>query len=212
MGIETLARYSRMFGLGSKTGVDLQGEKSGLVPDDEWSRRARGHRWYPGETISVAIGQGPLLVTPMQIARMTAAVANGGYLVKPHLTTEATPREQPERLPVSEESMAFSRRGMWAVVNAPGGTAGRSRIPEVEMAGKTGTVQVVAQATWGIGDDLPFDKRDHAWFASFAPAEDPQLVVVVFVEHGGSGSGAAAPIAKAIYEKYFGIDPNRSGA
>jgi penicillin-binding protein 2 len=97
------------------------------------------------------------------------------------------------------------RRGLWAVVNAPGGTAGASRVPGVEMAGKTGTVQVVAQATRMDNKDLPFELRDHAWFASFAPMDDPELVVVVFVEHGGGGSRAAAPIARALYEKYFGV-------
>lgn len=205
LGIDRIARYSRLFGLGAPTGIELAGEKAGLVPDPAWSLAARKHPWYPGETISVSIGQGPILTTPLQIAEMTAAVANDGRRVVPHLKAGEI-RESGERLELPRGVLEAVRQGLWAVVNAPGGTAGRSRLDGVEMAGKTGTVQVVAQATWEMGKTLPFEQRDHAWFASFAPAVDPELVVVVFVEHGESGSGTAAPIAKAIHEKYFGLD------
>jgi len=205
LGIDRIAYYARLFGLGSPTGVELEGEKSGLVPDPAWSLAVRKHPWYPGETISVAIGQGPVLTTPLQIAAMTSALANGGREVMPHLRAGET-QETGRRLDLPAGVLEAVRRGMWSVVNAPGGTAGRSRLDGIQMAGKTGTVQVVAQSTWGDGDSLPYELRDHAWFASFAPVENPELVVVVFVEHGGSGSGTAAPIAKAIYEKYFGLD------
>lgn len=205
LGIDRIARYSRLFGLGERTGIELEGEKAGLVPDPAWSLAVRKHPWYPGETISVSIGQGPILTTPLQIAEMTATIANDGRRVVPHLEAGET-RESGERLELPAGILETVRRGLWAVVNAPGGTAGRSRLDGVEMAGKTGTVQVVAQSTWGETETLPFELRDHAWFASFAPVEDPELVVVVFVEHGGSGSGTAAPIAKAIHEKYFGLD------
>lgn len=207
LGIDRIARYSRMFGLGSKTGIELEGEKAGLVPDPSWSLEVRKHPWYPGETISVSIGQGPLLTTPLQIASLFAMIANDGRAVVPHLKAGET-MEAEAGLDLPDGALEPVRRGLWAVVNAPGGTAGRSRLAsdEIEMAGKTGTVQVVAQATWKMGDSLPFELRDHAWFASFAPTENAELVVVVFVEHGGSGSGTAAPIAKAIHEKYFGID------
>lgn len=205
LGIDRIAHYSRMFGLGSKTGVELDGEKAGLVPDPSWSLKVRKHPWYPGETISVSIGQGPLLTTPLQIASMMAMVANDGRAVVPHLESGKT-IEAEGGLDLPQGALEPVRHGLWSVVNAPGGTAGRSRLEGVEMAGKTGTVQVVAQATWDMGKTLPFELRDHAWFASFAPTENAELVVVVFVEHGGSGSGTAAPIAKAIHEKYFGID------
>lgn len=205
LGIDRIARYSRMFGLGSKTGIELDGEKAGLVPDPSWSLEVRKHPWYPGETISVSIGQGPILTTPLQIASMFAMIANDGHAVVPHLKVGET-MDAEAGLDLPDGVLEPVRRGLWAVVNAPGGTAGRSRLEGVDMAGKTGTVQVVAQATWDLGDTLPFELRDHAWFASFAPTENAELVVVVFVEHGGSGSGTAAPIAKAIHEKYFGID------
>lgn len=206
LGIDRIALYARIFGLGRPTGIELEGEKAGLVPDAAWSLTARKHPWYPGETISVSIGQGPILTTPLQIAAMMAAVANGGRTVVPHLQAGES-REGSEPLGLPERVLEPVRRGLWAVVNAPGGTAGASRVPGVEIAGKTGTVQVVAQSTWIDNTKLPFELRDHAWFASFAPAEDPELVVVVFVEHGGGGSRTAAPIARALYERYFGIAP-----
>jgi len=207
LGIDRIARYARLFGLGEATGVELAVEKSGLVPDPQWSLARRKHPWYPGETISVSIGQGPLLVTPLQVATMMAAVANGGRTVGPHLRAGHTGPRGTLQLP--EGTLDPIRRGLWEVVNSSDGTARGSAVPGLEIAGKTGTVQVVSQSTWTKNEDLPFDQRDHAWFASFAPADDPELVVVVFIEHGGSGSRAAAPMAKALYEEYFGIHPGR---
>lgn len=204
VGIDRIARYSRLFGLGRPTGVELAVEKSGLVPDPAWSLEKRKHPWYPGETISVAIGQGPLLVTPLQMASMMATVANGGRTVQPHLRAGEIGSTGVLELP--EEVLEPVREGLRAVVNSPRGTARGSRLRDVEIAGKTGTVQVVSQSTWTKNEDLPPEQRDHAWFASFAPADEPELVVVVFIEHGGSGSRTAAPVAKALYEKFFGID------
>ncbi len=204
LGIDRIARYSRLFGLGRPTGVELAVEKSGLVPDPAWSLERRKHPWYPGETISVAIGQGPLLVTPLQMASMMASVANGGRTVQPHLRAGRTGPTGTLELP--KEVLGPVREGLRAVVNSSRGTARGSRLRDVEIAGKTGTVQVVSQSTWTKNEDLPPEQRDHAWFASFAPADEPELVVVVFIEHGGSGSRAAAPVAKALYEKFFGID------
>lgn len=204
LGIDRIARYSRLFGLGHVTGVDLRGEKTGLVPDPAWSLAARKHPWYAGETISVAIGQGPLLTTPLQVAAMMAGVANGGRMITPHLLEGAAP-PPPGGLNLPPGVLEPVRQALWEVVNGPGGTAAASKVKGLEVAGKTGTVQVVSQATWTKNESLPFEKRDHAWFASFAPADAPELVVVVFVEHGGGGSKVAAPIAKALYEKYFRI-------
>ena len=210
MGIEKIARYSRLFGFGALTGIDIEGEKKGNVPDPEWSKKVRKQPWYPGETISVSIGQGPVLVTPLQMARMTAMVANGGYKVIPHLVKDAKV-PPPEHEPLDAEALRVVRGGMWAVVNEGGGTAyGSARLPGVEIAGKTGTVQVIAQAQRTEEHNLPFKYRDHAWFTSFAPADNPELVVTVFAEHGGGGSKVAAPIAQAIYAKYFGIDNGKS--
>lgn len=205
MGIERIARYARIFGLERLTGIDIKGEKKGLVPDQEWSQKARGFKWYPGETISVSIGQGPVLMTPLQMAEMTAMVANGGYRVTPHLVQDADV-PAPVHVPLDANALRVVREGLWAVVNEPGGTALRSRVPGAEMAGKTGTVQVIAQAQRTEAKALPFKFRDHAWFTSFAPAQKPEIVVVVFAEHGGSGSKTAAPIAQAIHAKYFKVD------
>ena len=205
MGIERIARYARIFGLEKLTGIDIRGEKKGLVPDQEWSQKTRGFKWYPGETISVSIGQGPVLMTPLQMAEMTAMVANGGYRVTPHLVQDADV-PAPVHVPLDANALRVVREGLWAVVNEPGGTALRSRVPGAEMAGKTGTVQVIAQAQRTEAKALPFKFRDHAWFTSFAPVQKPEIVVVVFAEHGGSGSKTAAPIAQAIHAKYFKVD------
>ena len=206
LGIERIARYARLFGLGSLTEIEIDGEKKGLVPDTAWSLAVRKMPWYPGETISVAIGQGPVLVTPLQMAAMTALVANGGYRVKPHLIRgEELP--PPEHVALDPKALRVVREGLWAVVNEPGGTAyWAARVPGAEMAGKTGSVQVIAQAARTDARTLPFKFRDHAWFTSFAPLENPRIVVSVFAEHGGAGSRVAGPIAQAIHAKYFKID------
>lgn len=212
MGIEKIAQYSRIFGFGQPTGIEIKGEKRGLVPDSAWSLEVRKHKWYPGETISVSIGQGPVLVTPLQMAEMTALVANGGYKVKPHLIKDSD-LPPPQHVALDENALRVVREGLWAVVNEGGGTAyGSARLPGVEIAGKTGTVQVIGYSQRLDARALPFKYRDHAWFTSFAPADDPKLVVAVFVEHGGGGSRVAAPIAQAIYAKYFGIDHGKSPA
>jgi penicillin-binding protein 2 len=206
MGIEKIARYARLFGLGSPTGIDIQGEKRGTVPDPEWSVKTRKQPWYPGETISVSIGQGPVLVTPLQMAELTSMVANGGYRVVPHLLRDANV-PPPERVAFDPDALETVRSGMSGVVNEAGGTAyGSARLPGIEIAGKSGTVQVIAQAQRTEEQNLPFKYRDHAWFTSFAPVDNPELVVTVFAEHGGGGSKVAAPIAQALYAKYFGID------
>ncbi len=200
LGVERIAEYARRFGLGTATGFDIPGERSGLVPDEAWSLASRRTPWYPGETISLAIGQGPLLVTPLQVATMMAVVANGGSRVTPRvIDTEPAPLV-PTHL--DRGALDLVRRALWAVVN-DGGTAAASRLPEFEFAGKTGTAQVIAQETWVRSEDLAESARDHAWFASYGPVGAPELVVVSFVEHGGHGSQAAAPLAKNLYEIHF---------
>ena len=199
IGIETIAAYARRLGLGGRTGVELPGESEGLVPDPEWSRDRRGYPWYPGETVSVAIGQGPLLTSPLQVAVMTAAVANGGFRVRPYLL--AGGGEPPEPVGLDAEVVSFVAVALANVVE--NGTGRSARTPVVAVAGKTGTAQVVAQATWTRSEDLPPDQADHAWFTSFAPVEAPELVVVVFLENGGRGSEAAAPLAREMHEGYF---------
>ncbi len=206
LGIDQIANYSRKFGLGRKTGIDLSGEKTGLVPDSTWSLEARGAPWYPGETISVATGQGPILVSPLQVAVLMAAVSNGGRLVQPHLVQNPRlhgPLPDERQLHLEEEHFALVKEALWSVVNEVGGTGVAAAANDLNIAGKTGTAQVITQERRIDNENLAHENRDHAWFASFAPVEDPRLVVVVFVEHGGAGSKAAAPLARKMYEAFF---------
>jgi penicillin-binding protein 2 len=204
LGIDRIASAARRFGFGARSGIALDGERAGLVPDEAWSHAVRKHPWYAGETISVAIGQGALLATPIQVAVAIAAVANGGELITPYVVAGEASPARPLGLP--PELLEPIRRGLFRVVNEPGGTGATARLPNVHVAGKTGTTQVVSQAAYSDSNALPWERRNHAWFASYAPAERPELVVVVFVEHGGQGSKAAAPVAKLVHARYFGTD------
>lgn len=214
LGIDRIAEISRDFGFGASTGIDLPFEKSGLVPSEEWARQKRHARWYPSETISVAIGQGPVLVTPLQIARALSCLVTGGRLPTPHLflasqdpRSGAPLRYQVETragLALEPAKAAIVKDGMWAVVNEPGGTAFSSRVPGLDIGGKTGTAQVIGrEAVVRAGADKK-KLEDHAWFTGFATVEDPRLVVVVFVENGGHGGAVAAPLARQIFAKFFG--------
>jgi penicillin-binding protein 2 len=217
LGIDRIAEIATSFGFGKPTGVDISFEKNGLVPSEEWALKRRKARWYPSETISVAIGQGPLLMTPMQIARGLAGLVEGGRLPTPHLfyAAQAPGTNAPLRytgettstMPITPEQLKIVESGMWAVVNEPGGTAFGSRVPGFEMGGKTGTAQVVGK---GVTIKAGVDKsklQDHAWFAGFGPVDDPQMVVVVFVENGGHGNLAAAPLAKLLFEARYSPKP-----
>ena len=217
LGVDRIHEILTSFGFGGPTGVDLSFEKSGLVPSEEWARSRRGARWYPSETISVSIGQGPLLVTPMQVARAFAGLLEGGRLPTPHLFySSQDPRtgaqlrykaEFHEGVALAPEKLAVVEDGMWAVVNEAGGTAYGSRVEGVEMGGKTGTAQVVGKETTIRAGADKSKLQDHAWFAGFGPVNDPQMVVVVFVENGGHGNLAAAPLAKLLCDARFGVVP-----
>ena len=204
VGPEAIARYARAVGLGPATGLDLSGEKPGLVPAPDWKRSRFGRSWQGGDTINISIGQGQLLVTPLQIARMMAAVANGGILWKPRMVQRVERADgsvahvegthvtgHVELAPVV---WAFLRDALTGVVLE--GTGAAARVPGVDIAGKTGTAQSQAKSDASKG-------QDHAWFASFAPVHDPQFVVVVLVERGGKGGQVAAPIARQIYQAIF---------
>lgn len=193
LGIEKIEAWSRRFGLGDSTGVGLGTEAPGLVPSDEWKRRERGEPWYPGETISVAIGQGPLLVSPMQMAVVAAAIANGGQRISPYFEVGLGSAKPPEPMDISEQTLEVVRNGLIDVVESNHGTARRARVKGIEVAGKTGTAQVVAL-------DAEDDPGDHAWFVGFAPVEDPRLAFAIIVEHSGHGGAVAAPIARAVIE------------
>jgi len=215
--IDRIAQYAKDLGFGSPTGVDLDGEKAGLVPSTEWAATKQHRKWYPSETISVAIGQGALVVTPLQVAVMMGAIANGGTIYRPHVVRmieHQNPDGTVKRLMVADQIvrrvkmapdvLEHVHNGLWKVVNEEGGTASNARIDGLNVAGKTGTVQVIAQSGWFSTAGLPFMQRDHAWFASYAPNDNPQLVVVVFVEHAGAHGGTdSAPLAKLMYESRF---------
>jgi len=204
VGGDVMAKYAQAFGFGAPTGIDLGGERFGLVPFSPAQRQRTKRSWLPGDTVNMSIGQGQLLVTPLQIARMMAAVANGGVMWKPRLVQRveradgtlaySSSSQMTERVDLSPVVWAFLRHALAAVVKD--GTGALARVPGVDIAGKTGTAQTISKSDSSKG-------QDHAWFASFAPVDDPQYVVVVLVERGGKGGQVAAPIARQIYEAIF---------
>jgi penicillin-binding protein 2 len=217
LGVDRIAKWAHNLGFGQITKIDLDGEKAGIVPSELWAEQKQHRKWYPSETISVAIGQGPLIVTPLQAAVMMGAIANGGTIYRPHVV-KMIERQKPdgsvERLQVASEvinhfdlpknDIQTVRQGLWKVVNEEGGTAGNARVEGLDIAGKTGTVQVIAQSGWFSTAGLPFMQRDHAWFVSYATVESPQMVIAIFVEHAGAHGGTdAAPLAKMMYESKF---------
>ena len=224
LGIDTLARYAKMLGMGSLTRVNLIGEKPGLVPTKEWKLKARGEEWLAGETISASIGQGFNLVTPLQQARLLATVANGGILLKPYLVRQIKDKDGrvvkeifpsiEKRLESRPDTLSLIQKGLFGVVNEKRGTGWRARSKEITVAGKTGTAQVVRLKKGPKSEDdeeISYKHRDHAWFAGYAPYENPEIAVAVIVEHGGHGGSAAAPIVRQIidtYNKYYPQNPS----
>ncbi len=200
INIDTIAKYASAFGLGRPTGIELDGEASGNLPSTQWKLKARKEKWYQGETLSVAIGQGYLTVTPIQMARLTAGLVNGGKIYKPHLLAGETP-ELERTVDVDPDNLDFIKRAMLGVVYEGGGTGGRARSNIVSIGGKTGTAQVIGGAI--KGKKLSDQHQDHAWFISYAPQLNSQIAAAVFVEHGGHGGSIAAPIAKRVIEAYF---------
>jgi len=209
LGIERIAAYARQCGLGQLTGIDLPGEKRGLVPDPEWKKQNRGAPWYPGETISVSIGQGPLLVTPLQVAVLTSMIARRGQRIIPHLFLKVEKREgtsqyysppSEEEKPGLKDKKVFERiiSGMWKSVNA-GGTGQGARLEGYDICGKTGSTQVISRDT---ADKMKKKIKTHSWFTGFASRHDPRVVVTVIVEFGGMGGQTAAPIARQLFELY----------
>ncbi|MCI5146765.1 MAG: penicillin-binding protein 2, partial [Candidatus Electrothrix sp. AR3] len=215
LGVNRIAKYATRLGLGRKTGVEMEHEKSGLIPTSDWKMRRYNKPWQEGETLSVAIGQGFDLVTPLQLALMTAAVANGGILYRPgmietvrdpdgHIIERFEPTIQ-DRFGDQAHNIQVIKEGLIEAVNGRRGTARRAKLEKITVAGKTGTAQVVRLKQYKHlkEKDIPYKYRDHAWFTCFAPAEKPEIAVTVLVEHGLHGGSGAAPIAKAVLEKYF---------
>ncbi len=207
LGIDGIHNHASELGLGEATGIDLSGEAKGLVPSTEWKKSAfkkpEDQIWYPGETPSVAIGQGALSVTPIQIIRGLATLLNGGHLIKPTLIKD-TPLE-PDRLirnvPINQEQLAAIKLGLWSVVNSPRGTGKKASIEKetgIIVAGKTATSQTKSSKNL-----LGKDSENHAMFIGYAPHENPDIAVFVLVEHGGHGGVAAAPIARDVLLSYY---------
>ena len=212
LGVDRIAKYASAVGLGKSTGYPLGQEKPGLVPTSAWKLKRFRIPWQTGETLSVAIGQGFNLATPLQIASSVSALFNGGRFFQPRVVQsvrspdgevlQEIPPVATRSLHFTPEHVEFIRDALWGVVNGPGGTGSRAKIQGFDVAGKTGTSQVI-QRREGRGEiNLP-EFQDHAWFACFAPAPKPEITVVAFVEHGGGGGAVAAPVARKVMENYF---------
>lgn len=214
LGVDRLAWYARAFGLGEPTGIDLPHEEGGLIPTAQWKKQRFGVPWQPGETLSVVIGQGFNLVTPLQMAMVAAAVGNGGTRYRPRIVKtirtadgknvyDSTP-EVVGHLPISESTLKIVQEGLFKAVNEQHGTAYGSRLKDIAMCGKTGTAQVVGRKeseddSEGEGEPI----KDHAWFVAYAPCQNPKIAVAVMIEHGEHGSSAAAPVAAEIIQTYL---------
>ena len=202
LGIDNLSHYGDMVGFGKLTGIDLPGEKPGLMPSKEWAMRVRHERWYAGETPSVAVGQGALTVTPLQLARAIGGIAVGGTWHQPHLYKSLGETERPTRADLDPDNLKTVIDGMFGVVNE-GGTGAGARLPGVEVCGKTGTAQLASlDYVKSIATDKTKDLRDNAWFVGFAPRVDPEIVVVALVEHGVHGANEA-PVVRDVLKAYF---------
>jgi penicillin-binding protein 2 len=218
LGIDRLAFYAKACGLGTATGINLDGEAEGLIPTSAWKKRRTGISWQGGETLSVAIGQGYDLSTPLQMLVLTSALANGGTRYKPLILKSVktadgdiviqNKRQVMGRLPAGKKTLAIVKKGLREVVNSPKGTARIANIEGIDVSGKTGTAQVVGRHNEpNLSEkDMPEQFKAHAWFVSYAPSVDPKIAVAVFVEHGGHGSTAAAPIAREIIRTYLETD------
>jgi penicillin-binding protein 2 len=218
VGVDRIEKMAKRFGLGDKVGIDLPNEKPGLIPTQQWKLEATGVKWQNGETLITGIGQGFVLATPLQLAVMTARIANGGFAVKPRLVrplaAQPNARDAPH-MGIPREHLALVQEGMNRVTNHERGTAFRARIrePGLEMAGKTGTSQVrrISKRERDSGviknENKPWEERDHAVFIGYAPVRNPRYACAVLVEHGGGGSAVAAPIARDILIEAQRRDP-----
>ena len=224
LGPDRVAKLEKDAGLGTITGIDLPGERKGLVPDTEWKRTvAKDRQWHEYESVILGIGQGALHLTPLEMAVGYSVLATGGEVMRPRVVAKAIgkdgkvrayPPEMLRKLPWNPENVGFIRKALAGVVNDYG-TGGGAKLPGIIVGGKTGTAQVFSIKGKMIkSENLPYQLRDHAWFVAFAPVDDPKIVVAALVEHGGHGGSAAAPIVKAVMQEYFrtlAVGPERKG-
>jgi penicillin-binding protein 2 len=209
MGIDRISKYAKMLGLGAKTGIDLPSEETGLVPSEEWVQRVFHRKWYPGETISVSIGQGAVTATPLQLAYMIGGVASGGIFKQPHLLKDVQTVGE-AHVQLAEDTVEQVTQGMYGVVNE-GGTAGASKLPGIEFCGKSGSAQVIGGAAkdrYGKGQKK---FKDNAWFVGYAPRRNPEIVVSVLVEEGEHGGAVAGPLAAGVIKAYYDKKEKRNG-
>ena len=204
IGVKNISNYAKLFGFGKKTGIELPSESPGLLGDRMWKRKTKNLPWYPGDTVNLSIGHGFLIVTPIQVASMIATIANGGIWHQPHIISgysfegEFTPANNKIKtipIPIKKENMDIIRRGLWEVTNTKNGTGRRCKVPGITIAGKTGSAKLNNQTL--------------AWFAAFAPFENPEIAIAVIVENGTTGGRDAAPVAQAAFSEYFGIDAEK---
>jgi penicillin-binding protein 2 len=215
LGVDKIAQYAEMCGLGKKTGFELAHEKGGLIPTSKWKQERWGVPWQPGETISTSIGQSFVLVTPLQMARLISVIFNGGKIYQPKIVkrvgTDSSEvyRFSPtliREINVRQENLEEIKKALIAVVNERHGTGSRARVKGLTVAGKTGTSQIITldmEKQVSEDGEIPEKFKDHAWFVAIAPAEEPRLALAVMVEHGGHGGSAAAPIAGEIIRQYL---------
>jgi penicillin-binding protein 2 len=216
LGVDKLAEYARHFGLGAPTGIALPREKSGLIPTRNWKQMRLKEPWQIGETISVSIGQGYNLVTPLQLVTAYSALANGGVVWRSRLVKQIEAVDgrvievfAPERksiLPLGKNIMEQLNKALWGVVNEEGGTGRAARLKDTDVAGKTGTAQVIGLPDNESARKMKFISsrhRDHALFVCFAPVGNPEIAIAVVAENAGHGGSAAAPVARKILEAYF---------
>lgn len=222
LGIDRLAHWAHLMGLGRKTGIALDGETPGIMPSSAWKRRTYHQPWYPAETLSVAIGQGYVAATPIQMAQVVSEIANGGIRYKPqfvryvegldgHIIKDYPPVAE-TRLDIDPQALQVVRDAMADVVNSPWGTAHRARLDNVTVCAKTGTAQVIGAGKAGVRSgepegEIPVKYRDHGWLVAFAPEDHPQIAVACVIEHGGHGGSAAGPVVHDMLQKFFELYP-----
>jgi penicillin-binding protein 2 len=212
LGIEKIDYFAKRLGLGARTGIDLPAEASGLIPSPEWVRKAFKRKWWAGETISVAIGQGAVAVTPLQLAYVIGGIVSGGTFYRPHLAFKDQllalgvnpPDDGGRNFPLSESTLDALTRGMWGVVNEGGGTGASAQCPGIDIAGKTGTAQVVSVDLQKSAKNANF--KNNAWFVGYAPSNKPEIVVAALVMQG-EHSAVAAPVAREVIKAYFDKKP-----
>ena len=215
LGVDMIADYARRYGLGAPTGIPLDHERGGTIPDSQWKRQRYGEPWYSGETLSVAVGQGYVTATPLQMASVIATVAAGGVRHRPHYIAKldagegegaVTPQDEAVKLGFRASTLSQLRAALRDVVESEHGTGKKARVEGIEVAGKTGTSQAVRLKTDRKMNQLllPREQRDHAWFVSFAPVGAPEIAIACLIEHAGGGGGAmAAPVVQKVLSYYF---------